>query len=211
MAGPIASVERLAELGLDRADYGSCSEPEQKSIKNRGRVWINRGCQQYHGCTWKDGTEHMQARDEKDNKPRPRTVITRFIKPNSTGPGDKIINNYCSCFRFLGGLKQRDGRNNEIAEVVGGEGDKVMLKMSERRQNPDGSVYFKPKAEEVVVPRFPDPTEVDELFEDVYAGQSRLEHKSKTVDADRERRLSGAVAKEDQGLNITTVDPKSLP
>jgi len=210
---PIASVARLKELGLDPASYGSCSDPLQKSVKNKGRTWINRGCSQYDGCPWKDGTEHMQARDEGDKLPRPRMVITKFIKPNSTGPGDRIINSYCPCFQFLGGLKRRDGMNREIAEVVGGEGEKVLVKTSERKANPDGTFYFKPKMEQVTVPRFPDPTEVDELFEDVYAGQSRLEHKAKTVDADRARRLAGAEAREQdegEGLTITDVDPRSV-
>jgi hypothetical protein len=210
--GPIASVARLRELGLDPSEYGSCSEPVQKSVKNKGRVWVNRGCGQYnfgdHGCPWRASTEHMQPRDETDTNPRPRNVITKFIKPNDAGPGDKVNNSYCSCVRFLGGLKRRDGRNGEIAEAVGGEGEAVLIKTSERKTNPDNSVYFKPRVESVTVPRFPDPTEVDELFEDVYAGQDRLAHKAKTVDAERERRMGGAVKRE-QGVSITTVDPRS--
>jgi hypothetical protein len=209
--GPIASLARLAELGLNKADYGSCSAPEQKSIKNRGRVWINRGCSEHHECPWKDNTDFMQQRGPTDTVPRPRNIVTKFIKPNSTGPGDRIINSYCSCFRFLGGLKKRDGRNSEIAEAVGGEGDVVKVKASVRVENPDKTIYFKPKVDPVTVPIFPDPTEVDELFEDVHAGQGRLEHKSRTVDAERERRLGGAVAKEAaQGMTIVDLDPRSV-
>ena len=204
---PIASPERLEELGLSVAEYGSCSKPVQEG---KG-VWLNQGCARWKECPWRDNTEHMEKRDATDVHPRPRNVITKFVKPNDGGPGDRVISSYCSCFRFLGGLKRRDGRNREIAEVVGGEGETVSVKTSERKTNPDGSIYFKPKMETVTVPRYPDPTEVDELFEDVYAGQSRMEHKAKTVDAERERRLSGATKKEEmQGITFTDVDPRSV-
>lgn len=221
MAGaPIASVARLKELGLNPAQYGSCSEPLQKSIRNKGRTWINRGCPQWDNCRWREGGEHQLAMTEEERKksgcsedadaaPRPRHVITKFIKPSSSGLGDRIINSYCPCFRFIGGIGQRDGRNNEIAEVVGGEGESVLLKTNTRVTNPDGTIYFKPGMKDVTVPRFPDPTEVDELFEDVYAARSRQDRKARTTDAERERRLSGAIERE-EGLTITDVDPRSV-
>lgn len=206
--GPIASQKRLAELGLDKADYGSCSKPIQESVRNRGRTWINRGCNQWEGCPYRESTQFMQPRDATDTEPRPRNVITKFIKPSSSGPGDRVIDGYCSCFQFLGGLKRRDGRNSEIAEAVGGEGEIVKITSSEKKTNTDGSVYFRPIKLEVTVPRFPDPTEVDELFEDVHAGQSRIEHKARTVDAERERRLTGSVAKQEasEARDVTIVD-----
>lgn len=208
-SAPIASLERLKELGLDPAQYGSCSEPEQKSIKNKGRVWINRGCAQWHDCPLRQGTDYMQRRGPGDIHPRPRNVKTTFIKPNSNGPGDRIQNSFCSCFRFLGGLKRRDGRNNEIAEITGGEGDEVTIKTSTRVQNPDNTFYFKPATKTIPVPIFPDPTEVDELFEDIYAAKTRQENKARTTDADRSRRLAGA-AEKIEGLHVTEVDPKSV-
>jgi hypothetical protein len=209
-AEPIASVKRLKELGLEPAGYGSCSEPEQRSIKNKGKTWINRGCAQYHDCDWKDGTEHMERRDETDTVPRPRNVVTKFIKPNPMGPGDRVINSYCSCFQFLGGMKRRDGRNNEIAEVVGGEGDMVKIKGNERKTNPDGTFYFKPTSSLVRTPRFLDPTEVDELFEDVDAGRDRIQNKAKTTDAERARRVSGSVKKDAiEGVTIADLDARS--
>ena len=131
----------------------------------------------------------MKPRDAADTLPRPRNVVTKFIKPNPTGPGDRVINSYCPCFQFLGGSKRRDGRNNEIAEAVGGEGDTVRLKLSKKNTKADGSVYFTPEIVPTVVPVFPDPTEVDELFEDVEAGRDRIENKQRTVDAERARRL----------------------
>ena len=207
MSTPIASLKRLEELGLDRTLYGSCAEPEQRSITNRGKVWITRGCDQYQECPWRDNTAMMQPRDDGDTVPRPRNVVTKFIKPNPTGPGDRVINSYCACHQFLGGSKRRDGKNNEIAEAVGGEGETVRLKLSKRNVNPDGSVFFTPEVRPTVVPRYPDPTEVAELFEDVEAGRERIENKQRTVDAERERRVGRASSPRGAGIEgLTIVD-----
>lgn len=192
MEGPIASRERLVQLGLDPAAYPSCAAPHQENVPNKGRVWVTMGCSQHYDCPWKNSTQLQLPADDAhawDTVPRPRNVVTKFIKPNPTGPGDRVINNYCACWQFLAGMKRRDGKNNEIAEVVGGEGDTVRLRRSRRIQHPDGTVTFQPIAEPTVVPRFADPTEVPELFEDVEAGQDRIENKQRTVDAERARRL----------------------
>ena len=220
---PIASLARLKELGLDRSQYGSCSEPEQKSIKNKGRVWINRGCTHWHDCPMRLGTDYQkpQTAEERaktgiseavDAEPRPRMCRTQFIKPNSMGQGDRVTNSYRPCYSFIGGIGRRDGKNNEIAEVTGGEGDLVTIKGTVRVTSPEGAISFKPTSRTVPVPRFPDPTEVDELFEDIYAAKSRAENKSRTVDANRKRRLEGAAEREEMeaGMTFTDVDPKTL-
>ena len=193
---PIASQKRLEELGLPLGVYGSCSVEDQKKIQNRGRVWFNRGCKHAHECQWVNGTEHMQARDEKDTEPRPRNVALKHIKPNPMGVGDVVLNTYCSCVQYHESFKKRDGKNNEILEVVGGEGDTVNIKSHEKHVNPDNSIYLTPKVKPTVVPRFPDPEEVPELFEDVFAGRERQAHKARTVDAERDRRLRGSVGKD---------------
>lgn len=200
---PIASQERLKALGLEQTQYGSCSEPEQRSIKNVGKVWINRGCDEHWRCQWKTGLELMDAEagpgenpNQKDDVPRPRNVVVKLIKPNPTGPGDRIINNYCACYQAIRKMR-RDGKNREIVEVVSGEGSEVRLKGSERHEKPDKSVFYVPIVVATKVPRFPDPTEVADLFEDVYAGRDRLAHKEKTTDAERAKRLSGAAEKEE--------------
>ena len=189
MKEPIASQKRLAELGLDKKLYPSCSEPLIRSIPNRGRQWENSGCDQFHDCPWKDGTLHMLPRDDDDKVPRPRHVVYKHIIPRQNGPGDVVINRYCACFQFLAVQKRRDGMNGEIAEVVGGEGDTVNIKTSKKITNPDGTVYYVPEAKEIEVPRFPDPTEVPELFEDVNAGRDRIDNKQRQVNEERERRL----------------------
>lgn len=204
---PITSRERLEVLGMAAGTYGSCSEPDQRKIQNKGRVWFNRGCKHWYDCQWKDSTEHMQARDEGDVKPRPRNVMTKHIKPNSlAGVGDVVINSYCPCFRYHKSFKKRDGKNNEILEVVGGEGEIVNIKSHKKHVNPDGSVYLTPEVKSIPVPRFPDPEEVPELFEHVFAGKERLAHKARTVDADRERRLKGIVGKESAFEGVTPLE-----
>ena len=199
----IASLKRLEQLGLDKKSYGSCSEPIQKSVKNVGRGWVNRGCDAWPGCPWRDEMLYIQPRDENDGVPRPRNVVVKLIKPNPTGPGDRIVNSYCACFQALG-KKRRDGMNNEIVEIVSGEGSEVVIKGSKQNVNMDKTIYFTPVAIKKVVPRFPDPTEVSELFEDIYAGQDRIANKAATVDADRQRRLTGA--KEKQESNVEKIE-----
>lgn len=203
---PICSKARLEELGLDPAKYGSCSEQDQRKIQNKGRVWFNRGCKHFYECQWRDSTEHMQAKDEGDRLPRSRNVAIKHIKPNPLGVGDVILNTYAPCHRYHRSFKKRDGQNKEILEVVGGEGNVVNIKSHKKTVNPDGSIYLTPEIKSVTVPRYPDPTEVPELFEDVFAGRERLAHKAKTVDAERQRRLEGASGREDAFEGVTPLE-----
>lgn len=170
---PIASLARLKEIGLDQTKFGSCSEPEEKRSKNRGRVTINRGCTYEHECRWAHNLEHMQLKDGED-QPRPRHIKTRIVKPREGG-GDIVRDNYCSCFQWHDGLKQRDGKNLEIVEVIGGEGDKIQLKGSEPKGPPvvgEPTVWIS-RLFEKVIPRFPDPEEVQELAEEVQSAKLR--------------------------------------
>lgn len=194
MAGPIASRERLEELGLNPAEHGSCSEPDQRSVKNVGKVWYNRGCDEWHRCPWKSGTDYIDPQNENDVNPRPRNVAYKFIKPNPKGTGDLVINSWCSCFQFLGNKKPRDGLNQVLTEVVGGEGANVLLKVSEKVPQPDGTVYYKPVKKPAAVPSFPDPTKVEELFEAIYAAEDKLNSRQKRVQEERDRRLGRSAA-----------------
>ena len=215
LAKPIASKRRLEDLGMEPGKYASCSAPDQRKVKNKGAVWFNRGCLSYYDCPWRDGTEHIQPREPAageaaDDAPRPRNVSVKHIKPSSTGPGDVIINSYCPCFRALKQMSRRDGHNNEIVEIVGGEGDTINIKSHKKHVNPDGSIYLTPEVKSVVVPRYPDPTEVPALFEHVFAARDRKEHKARTVDAERERRLKGAVRKDAEGVTTLEVGPGGI-
>ena len=206
MADPICSQARLDELGLDRGKYSSCSVPDVRKVKNKGEVWFNRGCKYAHDCPWRESTEHMQAKDENDRLPRPRNVAIKHIKPNPMGVGDVILNTYAPCHRYHRSFKKRDGQNNEILEVVGGEGDVINIKSHKKHVNPDGSIYLTPEIKPTTVPRYPDPTEVPELFEDVFAGRERMAHKAKTVDAERQRRLDGTAGREAAFEGVTPLE-----
>lgn len=186
---PIGSVDRLKELNLNLAIYPSCGEFIQRNVQGRGRVTEQKGCKYFHECEWRNNTKWMQARDEKDIKPRPRNVKTRFVKPDPDGPGDVIIDNYCLCTRWHENLKRRHKKNRELAKVIGGEGDKVNIRVHHRVERPDKSVVFEQDYKEVTIPRFPDPTENKDLRQDVFAAKAKAEVEGADDSVDDARRL----------------------
>lgn len=199
-AFPIASRQRVEGLGLDPAVYASCAEPEQRSIPNRGKVWITKGCRHWYDCKIKDSVQYMKLRDEKeraaikidetvDAMPRPRHLKVRHVKPDPKGYGDIVIDNYCSCHHWYRDLARRDGNNGEIAEIIGGEGDTVSLRTSKKDVQKDGSVSFTDDDVEVVIPRFPDPTEEPSMKEALRGARARKEGSARRRDDGRARRL----------------------
>ena len=194
---PVASLERIKELHLDPAIYPACGPIIQVTGPTTGRKTVQKGCKWYEWkdgqCPWRDNTQHMQARDAGDVKPRPRHLRTRFVKPDPNGgPGDIVIDNYCACFRWHEGLSKRNRKNRELARVIGGEGDTVTLKTSKRVLQADNSVVYEEDYKEVVIPRFPDPTENKDMKQDVFAAKAKaqVEGEAFVVDeADEARRL----------------------
>lgn len=172
---PVASVDRLRELNMNIAIYPSCGAFIQRSVPNVGKVTDQKGCKWAETCEWAKNTKHMQMRDETDVKPRPRFVKTRFVKPNPTGPGDIVIDNYCGCFRWHESLAKRNRKNRELARVIGGEGDTVNIKTSKRVVQADNSVIYEDDYKTVTIPRFPDPTESKDLKQDVFAAKAKAE------------------------------------
>lgn len=172
---PVASIERLKELGMDLAKYPACGKIIQENTPNVGRVTIQKGCKYAAKCPWVNNTQHMQKRDAGDIHPRPRHVKTRFVKPNPDGVGDVVIDNYCGCWRWHQSLAKRNRKNRELARVIGGEGDKVNIRVGKKIVNPDGSIVFDTEYQEVVIPRFPDPTENKDLKHDVFAAKAKME------------------------------------
>jgi hypothetical protein len=172
---PIASLPRLKQLGLDPRKFGSCSEPEEKRSKQQGRVTLNRGCNYEHECPWAHNLDYMLLKDG-ETDPRPRHLKTRTVKPRPDG-GDTVRDSYCSCFQWHDGLKQRDGKNGEIVEVIGGEGDMVQLKGSEPKGPPvagEPTVWI-PKLFPTKIPRFPDPEDVPALADEVQSAKLRAD------------------------------------
>ena len=201
---PIASLARLKEIGLDHTKFGSCSEPEEKRTKQRGRIVVNRGCNFQHECTWANTLEHMQVR-EGETDPRPRYVKTRIVKPRDGG-GDSLRDNYCPCFMFHDGLKQRDGKNGELVEVIGGEGDKIQLKGSEPKGPAvvgEPTIWI-PRLFATTIPRFPDPEDVPELAEEVSSAKLRADSAIRRRTEGRTQRL-GAIAGANEEVTVEDV------
>lgn len=172
---PVASIERLKELNMDIRIYPSCGEFIQRNVPNKGRVTDQKGCPYWNECEWKGNTKHMQKRDEKDVHPRPRHIKTRFVKPNPEGVGDTVIDNFCGCWRWHQSLARRNRKNRELARVIGGEGDTVMLRVGKRIVQPDNSIVFDTEYKPTVIPRFPDPEENKDLKNDVFAARAKSE------------------------------------
>lgn len=172
---PVASIERLKELGMDIAVYPSCSEFIQKNVTNVGKVTVQKGCPYWHGCEWRANTKHMQQQGPGDIHPRPRHIKTRFVKPNPDGVGDVVIDNYCGCWRWHQSLAKRNRKNRELARVIGGEGDTVTLRVGKKIVNPDNSIVFETDYKDTVIPPFPDPTKNKDLKNDVFAAKAKME------------------------------------
>jgi hypothetical protein len=121
--------------------------------------------------------------DHGTDRPRPRYVKTRLIKPRFGGTGDSIRENYCSCAQWNGGLKHRNGKNGEIAEICGGEGDTVLLRGSKQIKQDDGTLAYKPTFFKVTIPAFPDPEEAEDMLEQVYSAEVRKEAERESIAA----------------------------
>lgn len=201
---PVASLERLKELGLSVVDYGSCSEPRKVEIEGKGRVLVNRGCIYRHECRW--AHVPMPDPDAEHMRPRPRMVKTRIIKPSPTGRGDIMRESYCSCFQWHEGLKNRDGQNNELTEVVGGEGDPVILRGTREEKRLDGSLSFPPQPIHETIPVFPDPSEAQALSQDVYTAAIKKSAKEDRRQQRRDQRMGIA----EHEVNVVEVDPDEI-
>lgn len=196
---PIASLERLIELGLDPKQFGSCSEPQgQRGYRNQIEHPTNAGCKYRGECKWaKVPMPEKSKNGEMVMRPRPRYVKTRLIKPKRDGSGkDAIREGYCTCAQWHSDLKRRHGKNNEIAEVVGGEGDTVLLMGSKLITKDEAGnaiqPQYKPTFFKKVIPAFLDPEDDPELIVDVYAGTVRKAEDDKQEEErneDRDRRM----------------------
>lgn len=190
---PIASLERLRELGLDPAKFGSCSAPEGvRGWRGTLERLTNVGCRFHAECKW--ANVPMPDPTEDKMRPRPRNVKTRLIKPKRDGSGkDAIRENYCSCAQWHHDLKKRHGKNDEIAEVCGMEGSKVLLLGSKSVRDANGTLTHQPTYFKQVVPVFPDPEDSPDLLVDVYAAASRHSDDQRQEDelqSERDRRMA---------------------
>lgn len=191
---PIASLPRLKELGLDPRRYATCSAFQ------KGR---NAGCKYHpdserderfptngHACPFANTLQFMQPRDENDNQPRPRRVGTRMVRPSSSRPGtDDMRENWCECYLWHDDLAQRDGKNGLLCEIVAGEGEVVNMRDSNPEKNDSGVTVYQNAIIERPVPRFPDPTEVPRLAQDLAAARVRKSTEERKRLVERESRM----------------------
>lgn len=199
---PVGSLERLKELGLDPVLYGSCSEGRKVEIVGKGKVLVNRGCAFHYECPWKNTP--MPDPDRDHMRARPRMVKTRIIKPAHSGRGDVMRENYCACFQWHADMKDRDGKNGELTEVCGGEGDPVILSGSEEIIHKDGTRTFKPIGITETIPVFADPAEAAALSVDVRTAAIKKAAGDERRQRRRDARLGADGA--DEGPDVTPVE-----
>lgn len=189
---PIASLERLKQLGLNPGIYGSCSGEVKKQTR-KGTVLANVGCKHHPDsggeCPLAMSVKYMKPRDATDTIPRVRNVGTRVVKPSATRPGDEVRENYMSCVQFLDDLRTRDGRNGLLAEIVCGEGGTVTLSDSDAVKDAAGQTIYNRVDRPTEVPRFPDPSEVPAMVKDLSAGKVRLVNTERKRNEERGERL----------------------
>lgn len=224
---PVASLERLKQAGLDPAMFGSCSKRVTERVPNGGTVVINQGCFFYEEQTGEgklricpmrsvpmpDGPM-VSGEDSKPHRPpnapqrpRPRFVKVRHIKPVRGGTGDTIRESYCTCAQWCGHLRGRDGKNGEIAEVCGGEGDSVLLPGTKRERNADGAMVEKPCMTKAIIPEFPDVEDNPVTMPQVYAAavrESAADESEKRHAEERDRRMATSSVGKSQPKAETT-------
>lgn len=152
---PVASIDRLRELGLDPASYGSCAATNQGSI---------RGCPFWDSCRF----------DRKDwggfKGSRPHNV-PYFIRTHEGRKKTDVI----ACFGFVAGLQARmiegmaaelRGEKHEFIRIIGKEGDSIPIKIVKEEplqpgQNRNDPRRLVAETKTLIVPEFPDPASRD--------------------------------------------------
>jgi hypothetical protein len=202
---PIASLERLKELGMEPAKYGSCSH------RTNGNI----GCTFYDsGCPF----DRKQFGAFKGTRPH---NIGYYIKPLS-GPAKT---DWIDCFGFCAGLYYRmryglseaaEGRKGEVIRIIGKEGDEIpmrIVKSADPNCNKSLNVRLKVENVKVKIPVFRDPLEADPGL----AYEMEIEKK---FPMDMEALVAGGVAdpvevasllREMSGTDVPVMDEPELP
>jgi hypothetical protein len=146
---PVASLERLGELNLNPAKYGSCSKPGRANV----------GCAFWDNCPF----DRKVFGGFKGTRPH---NVPYYIKPLS-GPAKT---DWMPCFGFCAGLYFRmraglaeaaEGRKGEVIRIIGKEGDEIPMKIvksADPNSNKTLNVKLKTENVKVRVPMFLDPT-----------------------------------------------------
>jgi hypothetical protein len=183
---PVASLERLGQLGMDPAKYGSCSP------KGNGNI----GCSHFPSCPF----DRKQFGQFKGTRPH---NIGYYVRPMS-GPAKT---DWMSCYQFCAGLYHRmraglaaaaEGQKGEVIRIIGKEGDEIPMKIVKSFDpNCNKSLNTRLKVENVKVkiPVFRDPLEADPAL----AYEMELDKK---FPMDMESLMLGGVADEAEAARL---------
>ena len=149
---PVGSLERLKQLNMDPARYGSCSP------RGAGNI----GCGQFPSCPF----DRRQFGAFKGTRPH---NVGYYVRPLSGPPKTDWI----SCYGFCASLYMRmraglaaaaEGQKGEVIRIIGKEGDEIPMKIVKSFDaNCNKSLNTRLKVENVKVkiPVFRDPLEAD--------------------------------------------------
>lgn len=183
---PVCSLERLGQLKLSPAKYGSCSQQKPGNV----------GCSFHPSCPF----DRRVFGSFKGTRPH---NIGYYLRP-LTGPAKT---DWMSCFGFCGSLYYRmrhglseaaEGHRAEVIRIIGQEGDEIPMKIVRSKDpNCNKSLDSRLKVENVKVkiPVFLDPLEADKAL----AYELEVDKK---FPMDLELLMSGGVADEDEAKRL---------
>lgn len=149
---PVASLDRLKELGLSPAKYGSCSH------RGNGNI----GCAHFEMCPF----DRKQFGGFKGTRPH---NVGYYVRPLS-GPAKT---DWMSCYQFCAGLYMRmraglaaaaEGQKGEVIRIIGKEGDEIPMKIVksfDANCNKTLNTRLKVENVKVKIPVFRDPLVAD--------------------------------------------------
>lgn len=149
---PICSTERAIELGMDPAQTATCAQHEKKKIA---------GCPVWDACRF----NRKEYGGFKGTRPHLIGVFLRDIEGGAKR--DK-----CACYTFVSAyqpimdfglrLRQEGKPNYPTVKIIAQEGDPLKVWTYPQKVDANGNIRSLPRvAKEVIIPAFPDPTEVD--------------------------------------------------
>jgi hypothetical protein len=152
---PICSTQRAIELGMDPAQTSTCAPHENRKTA---------GCPVWDSCRF----HRKEYGGFKGTRPHFLGIFMRDIEGGAK-------RDQCACFTFVsayqpimdfGLMMRQTGRPNyPVVKIIGQEGDKIKVWRFPQTVGKDGQLHTTRVAKEVVIPQFPDPTEVDENME----------------------------------------------
>jgi len=152
---PICSTERAIELGMNPARTSTCAPHEKNKIA---------GCPVWDSCRF----HRKEYGGFKGTRPH---FIGYFLRDIEGG----AKRDRCACFTFVAALqpimdfglmmRQQGKPNYPVVKIVAQEGEPIKVWTFPQTVGKDGVRRTEKVAKEIILPKFPDPTEVDENLE----------------------------------------------